>query len=121
MDKIKCLILSSTEDDFDTSWEILSVLRDKLQSIDEDVLIDGFYEALNFLLINGYVKVYQGYKFDGDETELIEFKLTKEFILSHKDDWKNIEYKGIDYRFYITEEGRNKLLTECNSDFFKTQ
>lgn len=119
MEKINCLILNTVEDDYQTVWEIISVIKSKYLTETQEHILDLVYQSLRFLIQHHLVSIYSGYNFLGDEEEIKDFELTMDFILKHMNDWENINYRGIDYRFYITSNGNNVLLSSCPPEYFK--
>ncbi|MFY0256473.1 hypothetical protein ACDQ55_21265 [Chitinophaga sp. 30R24] len=119
MEKVNCLILNTVEDDYQTVWEIVSVVKSKYLTETKDCILGLVYESLRFLILHRLVSIYNGYNFLGEEQEIKDFEVTKEFILMHMDDWEKLDYKGIDYRFYITPSGKAALIKECLPEYFK--
>lgn len=117
--KTTCLILNTIEDDFQTIWEIFSVLRNAYKDEKEEEIDVLFYNCLSIMFENGFIRCYIGRSFDGDEEEIDDFIITNEFISMHKEDWNNKIYNDVDYRFYITEQGREFLLDNCKKEFFQ--
>lgn len=119
MQKVNCLILNTVEDDYQTVWEIVSNVESKYLTEARDYILDLVYESLSFLMLHRLISIYNGYDFLGEEQEIKDFELTKEFILIHTNDWENLDYKGVDYRFYITPGGKEALLNECLPEYFQ--
>ena len=113
IDLVNCNILNTVEDDFQTIWEIKSVIKNKLNEQDDELTNEFILSSLKYLLLNKLIKAYEGYNFQGEESEIVDFKITLDFIILHNDDWKNTEYKGSDIRFYITQIGIDYLSNNC--------
>lgn len=118
-EKINCLVLNTVDEDPQTIWEIISVIRVKMVRVSENEILKMVFSSLTFLIPNGFVNVYRGYGFCGEEELVNNFILTIDFIKGHQNDWKNKDYNGIDYRFYITDIGREMLTTKCKMEYFQ--
>lgn len=117
MDRIKCLILDSIEDDYSPIWDIISMFNRNL-NIEDGLPIDiELIEALNYLLTNRLISVFYGSKFEGEEVELLDFVLTEEFIDKHREDWIFKRAFEMDHQFIITKKGVEKL-KECDPEYF---
>lgn len=117
-DRIQCLILNCVEDDFQSIWEIASVLELKGTVAESTELVTALYASLKKLLASKLIELYKGNSFNGDQKPIDGFKITKSFITKHLNDWANKNFNDLDYRFYITELGRKKLTEECDPAFF---
>lgn len=117
-EKIKCLVLDAVEEDFHPIWEIFSVLKNNLDIQYEDQILDFLIDSLNYLLKSKLVAVYGGYSFGSEQKKIDNFVLDRVFALSHLQDWQNTEYKGIDYRFAITNRGEDFLINYCKLEYF---
>lgn len=117
-DKIQCLILNCVDNDFQSIWEIASVIESKGVLEASTELSTVLCLSLKKLLANKLIELYKGNCFNGDEQLMHGFKITRSFIDKHLNDWTNKGFNDLDYRFYITELGRKKLIEECNPSFF---
>lgn len=98
-------IIDLLEEDLEPLWSILSIIENKLPEISESEKLDIAFLALSSLISKQYIEVYKGVYFNGDEEIIPGFKITRDFILNHKDDWKIKEYGNVDYKFSITDKG----------------
>lgn len=116
---INCFVLDAVLEDYHPVWEILSVLNQRLSGKSESRTIDLLVDSLSLLFDSNCIAMYEGYKFHGEQKLIDQFKIDKQFVMNHKDDWKNKEYQGIDYRIAITDKGIEFLDNNCSSDLFK--
>src|SRR5687768_7384344 len=111
--ELKCIVLDAVYDDFYTIWEILSIVKSKTSTSHEEEIVDILYECLKELLDSNQIATYEGTLFQGEEKIVDDFHLTKEFILSHINDWNSKKFNEKDIRFYITERGRSYYEVNC--------
>lgn len=108
---MKFIILDSLEIDCMATWELLSWIKQKADVKDEDELIELAYRTLKELLEEGFITLSEGTTFTGEEKNVDGFLITKEFIINHKDDFKNKSFGDIDMRFELTDLGMQFYLT----------
>lgn len=105
LSKLEFYLLDDIIDDYYFLWEILSFMEGFRPELNESDRIEATFDILNSLLVKGYIEVYKGVYFNGDEEIIPDFKITTDFILNHKDDWKIKEFGKINYRFSVTDKG----------------
>jgi hypothetical protein len=117
-EKVRCIILGTIDDDPNTTWEIASILEQRLK-IEYEEISKLILEELQLLLDEGLALAYVGTNFTGEERELPGFTLTADFVEEYRNDWKTKAFGDIDYRFFITERGLEFYLKRCKPEYFE--
>lgn len=114
--KMLCVILDTVYDDYQTIWEILSVIEQNSSLTNSNEIVEKFHAAISELLQDGYIAIFKGTLFQGEEQLVADFVMSKEFIVQHKSDWKAKKYAEEDIKFIITEKGKDYCLNNCTGN-----
>jgi len=110
-----CLVLDAVQAHSPSIMEILSTLKKTFLAKNEDQLVNALIGSLSFLLTANYIRIFEGYKFAGEEKALDNFEVNVERIMGYVDDWKKLDYAGVNYKIAITDEGLGFYTRSCKA------
>jgi len=99
-------ILERAVEDYYGLWEVLWRARREHQEGETDAWLTA-EKAVRRLIADGYVILYTGLSFDGDQVSLSDTKASA--VLRERDNWKVPQPNQLQYRIGATDSGERQF------------
>jgi len=109
---LHCWILDEAYDDYETVWELASVLERRQPELAVGDVHEQLRQSLDALQAQGYVAFWEGTHFAGEQTSVTP-PITAAFIAAQALDWKNTDWSVPRIKLCLTDTGLAFYKAHC--------